>query len=136
MLRSELLTFLSFTPCPYVKLQLMFYLRLGDTMSGELHDGIVASSDRPLDVIEPDLDRPAALPTVIGHRDSSDPAPVKPLRRQTTAPARRQTIAAAFVSKSRRNPPICSVAGRLATAVQNISTFPGRDYGIQSTLAT
>ena len=47
-------------------------------MASQLHHGIVASSNRPLDVVEAKLDRLAAL-SVIGHRDASDRRPVKPL---------------------------------------------------------
>ena len=45
------------------------YLGLGDAVPSQLHDGVVAAADRSLDVVEADLDRPAAV-TVIGHRDT------------------------------------------------------------------
>jgi len=44
------------------------YLRLGDTVAGQLHDGVVAATDRPLDVVETDLDRSAAAQPVFRHR--------------------------------------------------------------------
>jgi len=64
----------------YCTLQVFFafYLGLGDTVASQLHHGIVASSNRPLDVVEAKLDRLAAL-SVIGHRDASDRRPVKTL---------------------------------------------------------
>jgi len=56
-------------PCSHFTCTRAQYLGLGDTVPRQFHDGVVAAADRSLDVVEADLDRPAAV-TVIGHRDT------------------------------------------------------------------
>ena len=53
-------------------MQLALYLGLGEAVASQLYHSIVASSARPADVVEPDLDRLAALPVINIHRDTPD----------------------------------------------------------------